>query len=78
MALRSSSHRLRDAEVMDDLKSLDDRLNLTGLVERVGSWPRSSGGFSDVWEGKFGGKKVAVKVLREVGTQRNILTRVSP
>lgn len=35
-----------------------------GGVEIVGQLPRSSGGFADVWIGKYGDIDVAVKVLR--------------
>ncbi len=55
---------------------LDQRLNLTGKVARVGEHARKSGGFSDVWEGWHDGERVAVKVIREFKTSYDKLSRV--
>lgn len=59
-----------------DLRNLDDKLNLSGQVLRCGDESVKSGGFADIWEGLHEGEKVAVKVIREVGTSRSTLTRV--
>jgi hypothetical protein len=42
-------------------------------LEKVGSEARTSGGFADIWLGKFKGRTVALKVLRVYGTD-NIKT----
>ena len=49
--------------------TLSDKLNLTGRVTRTGKHAAISGGCANVWEGEFEGEKVAVKVVREVGTR---------
>jgi hypothetical protein len=33
-------------------------------LEKNGNTPKTGGGFSDLWEGTYNGKKVAIKVLR--------------
>lgn len=48
---------------------LSDKLNLTGRVKRRGVHAATSGGCANVWEGEFEGEKVAVKVIREIGTR---------
>lgn len=57
-----------------DLCQLYDRLNLTGKVYRVGEYSVGIGGCSNVWEGYYEGRKVAVKVIREVGVSSNEVT----
>ena len=52
--------------------TLSDKLNLTGRVTRTGKHAAISGGCANVWEGEFEGEKVAVKVVREVGTRSSI------
>jgi hypothetical protein len=32
--------------------------------EKVGDSPRASGGFADVWEGRYNGQMVAIKILK--------------
>ncbi|TDL25371.1 kinase-like protein [Rickenella mellea] len=47
-------------------KILMELVSLTG-VQRNGSNPLTGGGFADIWEGTWGDKKVALKVLRIFG-----------
>ena len=57
-----------------DLDKLYDKLNLTGKVIRIGEFSIGVGGCSNGWEGFCEGKKVAVKVIREVGVSANEVT----
>lgn len=61
---------------LQELCKLEDTLNLTGQIAAVGCYPRKTGGFSDVYEGHYRGKKVAVKVIREFGSDIATLTKV--
>jgi hypothetical protein len=42
--------------------------HLNDGIEKSGSVPHGSGGFADVWQGKFRGRRVALKVLRTYAT----------
>ena len=43
---------------------LPSSYTISGEIARVGNCPIALGGFADVWEGTYGGKKVCVKWLR--------------
>lgn len=43
---------------------LPSSYTISGEIARVGNRPIALGGFADVWEGTYGGKKVCVKWLR--------------
>ena len=61
---------------LEELCELNDTLNLTGRIAAVGCYPKKTGGFSDVYEGHYKGSMVAIKVIREFGSDIKTLTRV--
>ncbi|KAI5116420.1 hypothetical protein M0805_001383 [Coniferiporia weirii] len=66
---QATSHRLFERFLQKLVKasgSLPHYLFLSN-VTHVGSHPVSGGGFADVWKGTFGGRIVALKVLRIFG-----------
>jgi len=38
--------------------------NVSGHLTRTGDSPAAFGGYADVWEGNYDGRKVCVKVMR--------------
>jgi serine/threonine protein kinase len=46
-------------------------------IETIGNKPYNSGGFADVWRGRFKGRDVAIKVLKIYATSSEDLVKVN-